>query len=236
LRRILVINPIADDRWNQADGDYLQSTARKDTIVDIVNIEKGASSIESFYDEAHAVPGVLKVIRENKDRYDGIMINCFADPGLNPAREICEIPVAGPGESAMIVASMLGHRFSIISVLKNVVPMFEMKAAVMGLSKRLASVKYIDVPVLALENNPDTTVESIVEKINEAVEKDSAEVAVLGCTGMLSLYRKVKDKAGIPVVEPAAASLKILETLIDLGISHSKKGLYLTPVFKKITW
>jgi len=125
LKKILVINPVADSRWNKTDGDYLKKMARKDTVIEVVNIEKGPKTIESFYDEAFALPEILNIVRGIKNQYDGIMINCFADPGLKAAREICDIPVTGPGESAMILASMLGHNFSIISVKKNAIPMFE---------------------------------------------------------------------------------------------------------------
>jgi len=157
LKKILVINPVADSRWNKTDGDYLKKIAGKDTLIEVVNIEKGPKTIESFYDEAFALPGILRILREIKSQYDGIMINCFADPGLKTAREICDIPVAGPGESAMILASMLGHKFSIVSVKKNMIPMFEMKVASLGLSKRLSSVEYIDMPVSELEDDLNET-------------------------------------------------------------------------------
>jgi len=234
LKKILVINPVADSRWNKTDGDYLKKIARKDTVIEVVNIEKGPKTIESFYDENFATPEILKIIRENKNQYDGIMINCFADPGLKAAREICNIPVVGPGESAIILASMLGHKFSIVSVKKNAIPMFEMKAASLGLSERLSSVEYIDIPVSELEDNFNKTEKAIIQAINKTIRQNNTEVAVLGCTGMLLLYSEVAKKVSIPVVEPAATALKMLEILIDLGITHSKAGLYITPEVGKI--
>jgi len=234
LKKILVINPVADSRWNKSDGNYLKKNAREDTIVEVINIEKGPKTIESFYDEAFALPGILKIVREIKNQYDGIMINCFADPGLNPAREVCDIPVVGPGESAIILASMLGHNFSIISVKKNLIPMFEMKLASLGLSRRLSSVEYIDMPVSKLEDDFNKTEEAIIKAINSTIKQNNTEVAILGCTGMLSLYNKVVKRVNIPVVEPAATALKTLEILIDLRISHSKTGLYITPEVGKI--
>lgn len=234
MKKILVINPVADSRWNKTDGDYLKKIAREGMVVEVVNIKKGPKTIESFYDGAFAIPGILKIVREIKNQYDGIMINCFADPGLKPAREVCDIPVVGPGESAIILASMLGFNFSIISVKKNVIPMFEMKVASLGLSKRLSSVEYIDMPVSELEDNFNKTEETIIEAINRTIKQNNTEVAVLGCTGMLLLYSGVVERVSIPVVEPAATALKTLEILIGLRISHSKTGLYMTPDVGKI--
>lgn len=232
MRDILVINPVVSDIWNEDDGVYLREVAREGTRLAVAYIDKGPLTIESYYDEAHAVPGVLRIVRENRDSYDGIMINCFADPGLQPARELCDIPVVGPGESAMVIASLLGHNFSVISTQKNIKPMVEMKAAYLGLLKKLASVEHIDLPVSELEKDREKTVEAIERAIREAEKK--AEVAVLGCTGMVSLYREVVKRVKIPVVEPARAALKVLETLIDLKLRHSKQGLYLYPVLEKI--
>jgi allantoin racemase len=109
-----------------------------------------------------------------------------------------------------------------------------MKVVSLGLSKRLSSVEYIDMPVSKLEDDFNKTEEAIIEAINRAVKQNNTEVAVLGCTGMLSLYSKVAKRVSIPVVEPAATALKMLEILIDLGITHSKTGLYITPEVGKI--
>lgn len=234
LKKILVINPVAASRWNKTDGDYFKKIARKDMVVKVVNIEKGPKTVESFYDEAFALPGILRIVREIKNQYDGIMINCFADPGLKPVREICDIPVVGPGECAIILASMLGHNFSIISMKKNFIPMLELKVASLGLLKKLSSVEYINISVSELEDDFNKTEGAIIEVINRAVKRNNTEVAILGCTGMISLYSKIVKKVGVPVVEPAASALKMLEIMIDLGIKHSKTGLFMTPDVGKI--
>jgi len=233
-RKILVINPVATDEWNASDMEYIKSIAAADTAIDLVNIPKGPTSIESFYDESFAVPAILQIVRENKDKYDGMMINCFADPGVSAAREICDIPIAGPGESGMMLATLLGHKFSIISVKKNVVPLFEMKAKVLGLESKLASVEYIDTPVSELEKEKDNTLERLVVAAKRAIQEKQAEVLVLGCTGMLSFHAHLRAKVDVPVIEPAAAAIKLLEKIIDLKLSHSRAGLYAYPIFEKI--
>lgn len=48
------------------------------------------------------------------------------------------------------------------------------------------------------------------------------------------LGKPVVKRINIPVAEPAATALKTLEILIDLRISHSKTGLYITPEVGKI--
>jgi Asp/Glu/hydantoin racemase len=48
------------------------------------------------------------------------------------------------------------------------------------------------------------------------------------------LGKSVVKRVNMPVVEPAVTALKTLEILIDLKISHSKTGLYITPEVGKI--
>ena len=104
---------------------------RKDTIIHITDVESGPSSIESAYEEYLSVPGAVeKAIQAEKDSFDGIILGCFGDPGLEALREMVKIPVVGPGETAMHIAAMLGHRFSIVTVLDSVVPSLERLARI----------------------------------------------------------------------------------------------------------
>jgi len=54
----------------------------------------GPASIESHYDEALSVPGLLQVIREDREA-DAFVLACFGDPGLDAAREVSPVPVVG---------------------------------------------------------------------------------------------------------------------------------------------
>ena len=60
-----------------------------------------------------------------------------------------------------------------------------------------------------------------------ALKEDRAEAITFDCTGLTGIVDDVKSnlsKEGfdVPVIEPVASSLKLAETLVDLGISHSK--------------
>lgn len=230
-KRILVINPLATSEWNESDRVSLMEVAAKDTNIEVLNIEKGPPAIESYYDIAFATPDILRIIKETHQDYDGIMINCFGDPGLMPARELVEIPVVGPGESALLIASLLGHKFSVITPLRNRVPSIEIKVGSMGLIQRLSSVEHIDVRIEEMLKS-DRVAEALIDILRKIEKK--TEVAVLGCCGFLPVYRKVIKCVKMPIVEPATAALKVLESLIDLRLTHSKSGLYSYPAREKM--
>lgn len=232
--KIIVINPVTTEEWLEPDRKYLQGLAAEGTEVEIVGLERGPRSLETFHDVVYAAPEILKAVREKSDEADAIMINCFADPALDAARELTDKPVLGAGETSMAVAIQLGPKFSVISVLKNTAAWVRIQAAKLGVAEKLASAIGVDIPVLDLEKDPGKTVNAIVKGAREAIERDGAEVIVLGCTGMAALAARVRERLNVPVIEPAATTLKMAEMLVKLGLRHNRGGLYLPPALDKI--
>ncbi|NIM45269.1 MAG: hydrogenase expression protein HupH, partial [Nitrososphaeria archaeon] len=79
----------------------------------------------------------------------------MGDPALHGARELVDIPVIGPAEASMAMASIIGHKFSVVTVLQSVVPIFHNMVAAYGFRDRFASVRSIDIPVLELEKEEE---------------------------------------------------------------------------------
>jgi allantoin racemase len=232
--RILVIDPVTTEGWLQPDREYLQGVADEGTEVEIVGLERGPKSIETFYDATYAGPEILRLVRERGKGVEAIMINCFADPALDAAREITDRPVLGPAEASMSVALHLGSKFSVISTFANTAPWVRLQATKLGVERRLASAIGIDIPVLDLEKDLGRTIDEIVRSAEEAINRDGAEVIILGCTGMAPLAQKIGERLSAPLIEPAATTLKMAELLVKLGLRHNRGRLYLPPSFDKI--
>ena len=195
--------------------------------MDVTDIDSGPSSIESAYEEYLSVPGTVeKAIQAEKDGFDGMILGCFGDPGLEALREMLNIPVVGPGEMALHIAAMLGNKFSIVTVLDSVVPSLERLARIVGLDKRLASVRAVNIPVLELSRNIESTTSRMMEESRKAIQEDSADVIVLGCMSMafMGVSDRMQESLGIHVVNPALLSLTVLEGLVQGGLSQSKKA------------
>lgn len=227
--RILTINPVTSRDLLERTERYLDGIRGRSVSVEVVAIEKGPLSIETFHDEALAVPGILDLAKTRAAGFDGVVVNCFADPGVHPLRELLDVPVVGPAEASMLIASTLGHRFAVVSVLANSGPWVELQARAMGIRDRLAGAIGIDLPVLELGADDSLTSRYIVRAARDLIESRGADVIVLGCTGMAALARNVETEIGVPVVEPLAAAFKMAEALVSLGLSPKKGGLYLSP-------
>ena len=87
--RIKVINPNTTAGMTAKIGEAARGVAAPGTEILAVNPAAGPVSIESHYDEAVSVLGVLEEVRKGEaEGCDGYVIACFGDPGLLAAREI----------------------------------------------------------------------------------------------------------------------------------------------------
>jgi len=243
VRKILVIGPIAGRGSGKSKmagilvfSSRLSQYTSPDTEVHVVRIEKGPTSIETFYDEAFSVPEVLKLVDKFKTEYDAMMISCCADPGLHASRELADIPIVGPMETSMHVAALLGHKFAVITIPRNAGPWTEMQAREAGLEDKLACAIGIDLPTREIHADETRTIEEIVKEGQNAIREYGAEVIVLGCTGFGGRIAKtVEARLGVPVVEPVRTSLAIADALARIGLRNSRSGLYMRrPDPKKI--
>lgn len=232
--KILVVDPVATQKWVGDDLAYLRGLAGPGTELSVVSLSRGPASIETFHDVAYAAPEILEIVKTRASEVDAIVINCFADPAVEAARELTDKVVMGPAEAAMSLALHLGHKFSVISVLPNTASWVELQALKLGVERRLASAIGIEIPVLELERHPELTVKTIVSAAERAISRDGAEVIVLGCTGMAALAQAVQEELPVPVIEPAAAALKLAELLVSLGLRHRRGGTYLPPSPEKL--
>lgn len=223
--RIKIINPNTTWSMTEKIGACARAVARPGTEVLAVSPAMGPVSIESHYDEALAVPGLLaEIAAGERDGCDGYLIACFGDPGLLAARELARGPVLGIAEAAMHMASFVGRRFSVVTTLGRTVGQAWHLAEAYGMRRFCANVRACDMPVLELEEPASGARGRIVEECRRALAEDGCDVIVLGCAGMTDLCEHISQTLGVPVVDGVAAGTQLLESLVTLKLATSKHG------------
>ncbi|MEV4017435.1 aspartate/glutamate racemase family protein [Nonomuraea angiospora] len=230
--RIKVINPNTALAMTESIGRCARAVASPDTVVTAVSPSMGPESIESHYDEALAVPGVLAEVSAGEhDGVDGYVIACFGDPGLDAARELATGPVVGIAEAAMHAATLVGRSFSVVTTLSRTVGRAWELAHRYGFAAACRGVHACDIPVLDLED--PAARKSVTELCVAAVERDGSDSVVLGCAGMASFCAEVSRETGVPVIDGVAAATKLVESLVSLGLRTSTRGEYAPPPPKR---
>jgi len=230
---IKVINPNTTASMTAKIGACAAAVAATGTVVRAVNPTMGPASIESHYDEALAVPGLLEQIALGESEgVDGYVIACFGDPGLDAARELARGPVVGIAEAAMHTASFLGRGFSVVTTLGRTTGRAWELAHRYGMSGFCRNVRACEIPVLDLEIPGSTALQTITQECKRAVEDDAADAIVLGCAGMADLCLRISEQVGVPVVDGVAAATKTVESLVTLGLATSTRSEYAAPPAK----
>lgn len=230
---INVINPNTTESMTEKIGACASAVAAAGTRIRAVNPTMGPASIESHYDEALAVPGLLEQIAAGEAAgADGHVVACFGDPGLDAARELARGPVIGIAEAAMHTAAFLGRGFSVVTTLGRTTGRAWELAHRYGMAGFCRNVRACEIPVLDLEIPGSNARDTITQECKRAVEDDGADVIVLGCAGMADLCRFITEQVGVPVVDGVAAATKTVEALVAQGLATSTRSEYATPPAK----
>ena len=231
--RIKVIIPNASKEFLESQLEERRRAAGPGVEVEVVCLREGPVSLEGAVDEALVGPPLLaEALKAQAEGFDAVVIDCAADPALSAVREAIDVPVVSAGEAAFLYALGLGDRFSVVTVLENTAGVIQEKLKAYGLGSRVASVRYADVPVLALEDTAKAGA-AILAEARAAIDEDGAEVIVLGCTGMSPVARFLQENLEVPVVDPAAAALSLAEAWVRMGLRHSRKR-YPVPPSKEV--
>lgn len=230
--QILVVNPNTTASMTETIAAAARGVAGAGTEVVAVTSSMGPASIEGYYDEALAVPGLLmEIAAGERAGAQAAIIACFDDTGLDAARAMASIPVIGICEAALSVASYIAQRFTVVTTTERSRVPVEGLVQRYGMAGR-ARVRAADIPVLALEDTTSGAVEKLRAEIARAIEEDRAEAIVLGCAGMADLAHRLQEEFDLPVIDGVGAAVKQAEALIALGLSTSKRGAYASPLAK----
>lgn len=232
--RIKVVIPGATDYYDEKVKEDFGKVARPDTEISVVSLKRGPVRIEDHYDESFGIPFALEEMKKAEEEgYDAIIIFCAADPGLAAAKELLTIPVVGLLESSLHLAAMLGHKFSVLTPVKEGLTLAMHRARAYRLEDRLASVRDINLRVKDLEKDIEVLKKRLLDVGRRCVEEDGADVIVFGCGGIRGVAEWLQDQLKIPVIEPGPVAVKTAEMLVDLKLAQSKKA-YMKPLEKEI--
>jgi len=166
-------------------GVYKDANLKPDTKIEFVSIAKGPDYL-SYYTECldSDYNVFLEACKAEKEGYDAVQPDCVFDPAVKPLKEVLNIPVVGPLECSIHLASLLGRRMSIMVNEEAMVKFIEDKVRDYGFEHKVASILVTGVTFEELgfaTGTPDR--EAINRKLiasgKEAIEEDGADVLIL---------------------------------------------------------
>jgi len=196
--------------------------------VDIVGITEGRDPLLTFSDIEFNIPGILnRIVSAEQQGYQAAIIGCFGDPGLTAARQMVSIPVIGPGQTALALASTLGDRMVIFEPAKDLMYASEQMIHGYGFKDKVVDIRYMDMPAEAIGTESAEDTQRMAEMCFLAVMESRAHVVVLGCIGFMgfveTIERFFKEKGiSCPVVEPGVVAMEAAKSMLRVGLNHSR--------------
>lgn len=238
--RILVIDPIGTDIYDEHMLSILRPHANADTDLVVRNLQNVPKtpflpSPALFYNQLFQA-----VIDAEKEGFDGVVIGCCSDPGLKDAKTLVSIPVTAPFEAAARTAPSLGR-------LGVVVPLIESGegenlpgnanwardlAREYGITDVVATVRaapadhpstaesmrlFAEDPAglrrLVLGGMERAARGTALEQSRKAVFEDDATVLFFGCTFWSGMLGTIASAVPATVLDPLITPLKYVEML-----------------------
>ncbi len=161
--------------------------------------------------------------RAEGEGFDAVVMSCYFDPALKPARQLMSIPVVGASESSMLMANLMGLRFAVVTSDYRFVDDMMENIRSYGMAERAIAVR----PVRAINLDEKAFLGCLGGKFQNLVEdftqvgrgciQDGAQVLIAGCgamspaltqAGLLQIDR-------VPVIDPLIAGIKVAEMMVD---------------------
>jgi len=231
--KILIVNPNTSAGMTRSIDAAAHLYAHPQTTIVTVQPSRGPRSIEGYVDAVVAAEAALEVLLDHRDAFDAFVIACFDDPGLYAAREALAAPVFGIAESAMLMACTLGHRFSILTSPARSKPATDELVRRYALEGRCASIRTVDLPILALDDDADVTRLQFGAEGRRAIADDGAEVLLLGCAGLAHVDKDLERELGVPVLDGVSCAVKLAEASVGYGLRTSKSMGFSPPPAKE---
>jgi allantoin racemase len=173
-----------------------------------------------------AVPAFIDAFREaEKQGYDAVVPLGTLDLGVDAGRSVVDIPVVGPSESMLHIASMLGRRFGILQYHDFNLPLGYRMVERFNMIHKVVGWRSCGFELPDIAANRDAVVATFVERAKELVSLGADVILPMGIT-QCPVHIKpewLMDELGVPVVEGIGAPIRFAAMLVSLKLNYSRK-------------
>jgi len=170
---------------------------------------------------------------------DAILINSFADYGIDAARSAVPVPIMGAGEAALREASVTGAgQFCSLTVWpKSMGFLYDERLRSLEMVSRCLAIRHFsaedelsrlagDTSVMArMARHEQDIIEALGTACEELIAQHRPDSIVLGCTCMSPIAEALAKRCPIPVIDGAISGLRLLASGDQAGSSVSTRAM-----------
>jgi allantoin racemase len=186
------------------------------------------------------------MILAEREGFDAIAGGCYFDGAVKAASNLLAIPVVGPAESSMHLASTIGEHFAVITAGREHIAEIEQHIVECGM--RGFAIPTQPVRSLALsfdsfgacvQGDYASAIADYMRVAKLCVD-DGADVIITGCGLLAPMLTQsgIVEFEGVPLIDPMLVCLKTAEALVDFGRAgiklKNRSGRFIRPAASQI--
>jgi Asp/Glu/hydantoin racemase len=206
VSRLLILNPNRSLPVTEAIARVAAALLPTGSFA-VEQIDAGPAVIEDEETSLRAAELVCDHLSSRRSAYDGFLVACHGDPGVERAGHITEKNVWGIGAASFRAAAARGGDFGVITLGQQLVERKWRQLETCGLACRCVAVEPTHTGVLHYVAAESPALGPYLEAGRRAIER-GAGALVLGCAGMAPAARALELEFGIAVVEPVEAGIR----------------------------
>src|SRR5215475_6909955 len=159
-----------------------------------------------------------------REGYDAVVPLGMLDLGVDGGKSAVDIPVVGPLQATLHIASLLGDRFGLIIYHEKLLAFNRAIVRRYGMEDRIVGfgVSGFDLPDITA--NRDKVVRNFLDEAKKLVAQGAEVIIPMGVT-QCPVHIKpdwLQEQLGVPVVEGIGAPIRIAAMLASLGLKQSR--------------
>jgi allantoin racemase len=220
--RVLLANPNSTEAITEACLALARAVAAPGTEVVGWTTREGPPVVDGFATDAAAGRALVAGLPGVRPLPDAVVLAGFGNYGTAAVKEALAVPVVSMAEAAMALATLLCHRFAIVTTAPRMIPYTEDLVRLTGFAARCAGVRAVSLPPLGeVAPDPDAVVAALGDQIVRVHAEWGADLVILGGSRLSPYAADLRRATRMPVLEPVASALVAAETLVRLGLRRS---------------
>ncbi|MDQ1060362.1 allantoin racemase [Arthrobacter globiformis] len=207
---ILLINPNTSESTTAEMVNVARACSPTCQTIVGATAHRGSALIDDAAKLATSAQAVLEYAQSTElERYSGIIVSAFGDPGLEELRRHSPVPVTGIAEAGILEAAQNGRRFSIVTTTPKLAATINRKVAEYGFTDLYAGLRLTPGDPADVMRNPALLQASLIQACQTAISEDSAEAIVIGGGPLAMSAVALRQKFSVPIIEPVPAAVHL---------------------------
>lgn len=198
---------------------------------------RGPAVIASRAEAVLAAAGVLELLAAHGDDADAVVLGVSLDCGLDAARTLAAPrPVVGMTEAGVLMSTLVGARFGLLTVGGAMLPLYRELVARQGLGERLAGCAGPDLPAAFAAGGPDVD-PALCDALAASAAPllaQGAESVVLAGAVLCGYAPALADRLGVPVLDGVQCAVQLARAQAGLRLPAARIGSH-APVHGRAT-